>query len=215
MLNRAWAVRLSPRKCLPCSPNIRIQLLRHFYGGLFSTDAEFKRLCPKETYYTVHAGNAWYTLSAMRVVNQALGRVIRHKDDFGAIILADERFARGDMQKNISYWARQLMTVRSDFGDLGGDLKKFFRENEKNAPPRPKNKARSGGAVLGEVFSFFSLHGSAAWMFFYGCLLLYKGMCIPRNSPNNSELFYLCREKWHGSTNLRQIPSAAPLNPQN
>lgn len=100
----------------------------------------------------MHAGGAWYTLSAMRVVNQALGRVIRHKDDFGAIILADERFARGDMQKNISYWARQLMTVRSEFGDLGGDLKKFFRENERNAPARPKKKPQNGGnAVLGEV----------------------------------------------------------------
>lgn len=100
----------------------------------------------------MHAGAAWYTLSAMRVVNQALGRVIRHKDDFGAIILADERFARGDMQKNISYWARQLMTVRSEFGDLGGDLKKFFRENEENAPARPKKKVQNAGnTVLGEV----------------------------------------------------------------
>ena len=29
----------------------------------------------------------------MRAVNQAVGRVIRHKHDYGAIILADERFA--------------------------------------------------------------------------------------------------------------------------
>lgn len=34
-----------------------------------------------------------YVQTAMRAVNQAVGRVIRHKSDFGAIILADERFA--------------------------------------------------------------------------------------------------------------------------
>ena len=29
----------------------------------------------------------WYTLQAWRAVNQAVGRCIRHRDDFGAILL--------------------------------------------------------------------------------------------------------------------------------
>lgn len=37
-------------------------------------------------------GNDWYNLQATRAVNQAIGRIIRHKNDFGAIILCDERF---------------------------------------------------------------------------------------------------------------------------
>ena len=37
-------------------------------------------------------GEAWYTQQATRAVNQAMGRVIRHMHDYGAIILADERF---------------------------------------------------------------------------------------------------------------------------
>lgn len=37
-------------------------------------------------------GDAWYTQQATRAVNQAMGRVIRHMHDYGAIILADERF---------------------------------------------------------------------------------------------------------------------------
>lgn len=37
-------------------------------------------------------GEAWYTQQATRAVNQATGRVIRHMHDYGAIILADERF---------------------------------------------------------------------------------------------------------------------------
>uniref|UniRef100_A0AC34RDG6 Helicase ATP-binding domain-containing protein n=1 Tax=Panagrolaimus sp. JU765 TaxID=591449 RepID=A0AC34RDG6_9BILA len=34
----------------------------------------------------------WYEQEAYRAVNQAIGRVIRHKDDFGIVVLADSRF---------------------------------------------------------------------------------------------------------------------------
>ena len=39
-------------------------------------------------------GHEWYSQQALRAVNQAIGRVIRHKDDYGAILLCDERFER-------------------------------------------------------------------------------------------------------------------------
>ena len=38
------------------------------------------------------SGQEWYSQQATRAVNQAMGRVIRHRHDYGAIILADERF---------------------------------------------------------------------------------------------------------------------------
>ena len=38
-------------------------------------------------------GQDWYNLEAFRALNQAIGRVIRHKNDFGAVILLDKRFA--------------------------------------------------------------------------------------------------------------------------
>nr|KAG5688345.1 hypothetical protein BaRGS_027887 [Batillaria attramentaria] len=37
-------------------------------------------------------GQQWYRQQATRAVNQAIGRVIRHKDDFGAIMLCDTSF---------------------------------------------------------------------------------------------------------------------------
>ena len=37
-------------------------------------------------------GEEWYVQQATRAVNQAVGRVIRHRHDYGAIILCDERF---------------------------------------------------------------------------------------------------------------------------
>ena len=40
-------------------------------------------------------GEAWArSQTAMRAVNQALGRVIRHRNDHGAVVLLDERFGR-------------------------------------------------------------------------------------------------------------------------
>ena len=41
---------------------------------------------------TALSGSQWYSQQAMRAVNQAMGRVIRHRRDYGAIILCDERF---------------------------------------------------------------------------------------------------------------------------
>lgn len=36
-------------------------------------------------------GEEWYVQQAARAVNQAVGRVIRHRHDYGAIIYCDER----------------------------------------------------------------------------------------------------------------------------
>uniref|UniRef100_A0A3Q1FMP8 Regulator of telomere elongation helicase 1 n=1 Tax=Acanthochromis polyacanthus TaxID=80966 RepID=A0A3Q1FMP8_9TELE len=37
------------------------------------------------------SGQEWYRQQAFRAVNQAIGRVIRHKEDYGAIFLCDQR----------------------------------------------------------------------------------------------------------------------------
>ena len=40
----------------------------------------------------VLTGEEWYSQQAARAVNQAVGRVIRHRHDYGAIIFCDERY---------------------------------------------------------------------------------------------------------------------------
>ena len=52
----------------------------------------------------------------MRAVNQAVGRVIRHRNDYGAIILADERFAGGGIQSQLSAWIRPHVQRHDTFG---------------------------------------------------------------------------------------------------
>lgn len=37
------------------------------------------------------SGQSWYVQSASRSVNQAVGRVIRHQKDWGAVFLLDNR----------------------------------------------------------------------------------------------------------------------------
>ena len=36
-------------------------------------------------------GSEWYSVQAFRALNQALGRCIRHKNDWGAVLLVDQR----------------------------------------------------------------------------------------------------------------------------
>ena len=62
-----------------------------------------------------------------RAVNQAMGRVIRHRRDYGAIIMCDERFQTPGARKQLSSWLRGLVQVYPNFGAVSGSLTKFFR----------------------------------------------------------------------------------------
>lgn len=52
------------------------------------------------------SGRQWYTWNAIKAVNQAIGRVIRHKNDYGAMILCDYRFNLQDNKRDISLWVQ-------------------------------------------------------------------------------------------------------------
>ena len=49
-------------------------------------------------------GNEWYLIDAMIAVNQSLGRVIRHINDYGVLICIDERYQ--NYEKYFSFWIR-------------------------------------------------------------------------------------------------------------
>lgn len=79
------------------------------------------------------SGDEWYFLEATRAVNQAIGRVIRHKDDYGAILLCDQRFNQDRQKKQLSSWIQGHLKAAqpTTFGSLIGEVSRFFRNAEK------------------------------------------------------------------------------------
>lgn len=73
------------------------------------------------------SGDQWYGQQAARAVNQAIGRVIRHKNDYGAIILLDERFATARSIGQLSRWVRSRVRSGDSFAETIAELGAFFR----------------------------------------------------------------------------------------
>ena len=90
------------------------------------------------------SGNEWYGLEAIRAVNQAIGRVIRHKNDYGAILLCDNRFNSSQNQVKLSAWIQGHLKMAQSptFGPIIGEVGKFFRNCERTLPPPPKRASQ-------------------------------------------------------------------------
>ena len=82
------------------------------------------------------SGAEWYQQQAYRALNQALGRVIRHRYDYGAILLLDHRFAQRNTVENLSKWMRHAVVNTHDVTAAVAPLRNFFRKLGDN-PPRP------------------------------------------------------------------------------
>ncbi len=75
-------------------------------------------------------GQLWYETQAFRALNQALGRCIRHRFDWGAIILLEQRFTFSRNSQQLSKWVRNRVTIHNNF-DVGMEsLRKFVKENQ-------------------------------------------------------------------------------------
>ncbi|XP_076952033.1 regulator of telomere elongation helicase 1 homolog [Bidens hawaiensis] len=86
----------------------------------------------------VLTGDEWYSQQASRAVNQAVGRVIRHRHDHGAIIFCDERFTKPNHQSQISLWIQPRIKCYSNFGDVVFTLTRFFRDAAINCRTKQK-----------------------------------------------------------------------------
>ncbi|KAJ6655864.1 hypothetical protein lerEdw1_004634 [Lerista edwardsae] len=77
------------------------------------------------------SGNTWYKQQASRAVNQAIGRVIRHRQDYGAIFLCDHRFVNVDARAQLPSWVRPYVKIYENFGHMVRDVSQFFRVAQK------------------------------------------------------------------------------------
>ncbi|CAG5011257.1 unnamed protein product [Parnassius apollo] len=85
------------------------------------------------------SGDEWYALEATRAVNQAIGRVIRHQNDYGAILLCDSRFNSPKLKNQLSAWLRDYINLSNKFGETVSEICRFFKNAESSLPaPRLK-----------------------------------------------------------------------------
>ncbi|KAM9001014.1 Fanconi anemia group J protein isoform 3-T3 [Sarcophilus harrisii] len=78
-------------------------------------------------------GRQWYEIQAYRALNQALGRCIRHKNDWGALILVDDRFRSNPDRyiSGLSKWVRQQIKHHSTFESALESLAAFSKKHQK------------------------------------------------------------------------------------
>ncbi|KAM3723136.1 Fanconi anemia group J protein [Dirofilaria immitis] len=79
------------------------------------------------------SGDEWYTMQAYRALNQALGRCLRHRSDWGSILMLDERLLqtwRNPNAKKISRWIREQLRPLTNYSHFLNELTNFVSKME-------------------------------------------------------------------------------------
>ncbi|TLD33371.1 hypothetical protein PspLS_01184 [Pyricularia sp. CBS 133598] len=81
------------------------------------------------------AARDFYENACMRAVNQSIGRAIRHRGDYAAIVLLDRRFGTERIRGKLPGWISGAMAPvgsneKTGLPGLMGSLNKFFREKK-------------------------------------------------------------------------------------
>eukprot|EP00899_Mesostigma_viride_P027820 jgi/Mesvir1/8222/Mv12510-RA.2 len=88
-------------------------------------------------------GDRWYRLQAYRAINQAIGRCIRHRNDWGSIILLDGRLTKESETASLSKWIRGSIMPYHNFEQSMESLTAFFQRaktfgsSSSESPPAP------------------------------------------------------------------------------
>eukprot|EP01035_Chromulina_nebulosa_P020423 gene20423-26502_t len=88
------------------------------------------------------SGQDWYHQSAIRAVNQAVGRIIRHANDWGAIFLLDERYLQDKQNQHLSKWLRPRQTNYQTFDRCLHDFRLFINNAMDDIRLNPKQSVR-------------------------------------------------------------------------
>ncbi|CAK0764311.1 hypothetical protein CVIRNUC_003145 [Coccomyxa viridis] len=79
------------------------------------------------------AGRAYFEDLCMKAVNQCIGRVIRHRSDWAAVVLVDQRWTSAGAAgssgtlKKLPTWIQDSLMVVGSFGEAFGRLSRFAR----------------------------------------------------------------------------------------
>ncbi|CAD7960090.1 unnamed protein product [Amoebophrya sp. A120] len=70
----------------------------------------------------------WYSQQALRAINQTVGRVIRHQNDYGAVLLCDKRFCNHTNHSQLSSWLQGSLRLPDARNEYRGSFGKAFKE---------------------------------------------------------------------------------------
>jgi len=110
------------------------------------------------------SGAEWYEIQAFRALNQALGRCIRHKKDWGAILMVDDRYRKNEKYVNgLSKWVRKNVVHYSNtremfqtIGNFVDDMKlmeseEALLESQAKVPSPDKTPEKESNPELPEI----------------------------------------------------------------
>ena len=73
------------------------------------------------------AGRDYYENACMRAVNQSIGRVIRHRNDYAAVLMVDRRFGSERISQKLPGWIRGSMNKSiQNWNELEAGIHAFF-----------------------------------------------------------------------------------------
>jgi len=65
--------------------------------------------------------------TALRAVNQAIGRAVRHRNDWACIVLVDDRWRGERVKGKLAGWICGSLNGGDAFGEVIGKVGAFFR----------------------------------------------------------------------------------------
>ncbi|CAE6460949.1 unnamed protein product [Rhizoctonia solani] len=80
----------------------------------------------------IDAGKELYENLCMRATNQSIGRAIRHREDWAAIIFIDQRYGTPRIRSKLPSWIGTELEVTDKFGDAMKHLGEFFRSKKES-----------------------------------------------------------------------------------
>lgn len=96
------------------------------YPSLVDPQIELKKKYNDDHKY--FKGHKWYETQAFRAVNQAAGRAIRHKDDWGIIYMLDSRYQDRSKANQLSKWIFEFLKVYDDYESCIKQLNVFLKD---------------------------------------------------------------------------------------
>lgn len=86
--------------------------------------AYYDRTCKKEG---ISAGQEYYENLCIKGLNQSIGRAIRHRDDYAAIILLDRRYTiKQTIRNGLPQWIGKSLKDEEQFGNLLSQMRTFY-----------------------------------------------------------------------------------------